>query len=284
MTLDLFAPVGLSSRVVPALAPVSLLAAVGWLVRAYLGADERMRVRATAGVILALVWLGVFTLGALGSYPFGGLARHQFVLFPFLALVCLAVADAVVRRLGSGGARTAFCLAFAAATLATAASGLRPGQKIEEFSPTRGLWPAEIQQMMHERGPDDAIYAGRIDVIALFSNFRDHRWTGTSADAEFDAFVVDHAAGPAFRVLRSTEWWLPSPLDDAATVRLAEAMRRHSAAHAWVLALVVDARPVTAARRDDEPVRRLLADHGLVLDRRLVFASGEILRVTEVGG
>jgi hypothetical protein len=282
LTLDQFAPLGFSSDRLPAVAPVLLLAALGWLATRSLTArsTDAMWVRSSAVLILVLVWGAIFVLAARGAYPYGGRMRHQFVLFPFLAFVMLSVVDEAYRRSRSTGARALVCLTVAASILATSAAAVRQGQ-LEEFSPASSLWPAEIQRMMAGRRDEDVVYASRLNVIALFSHLRDRRWTGVEHGGGRDLFMVESQNARPIRVLRETsEWWLPSPLDQQAATRLADAMRRHGIAHAWVLALVLDARPITATRRDDGPVRALLAPLGLALDRRLVFESGEALRVT----
>ncbi|MEB2283062.1 MAG: glycosyltransferase family 39 protein [Myxococcales bacterium] len=280
-TLDLFAPLGLSSGRAPLLLPAALVAAGAWLVARAVKApaDATRRLRASPVVILALVWGGVVFLAWRGIYPHGGRMRHQFLLFPFLALLLLVLLDAVHCRLRTSGARVLLWSAVAAGTIGTSAAGLR-AVPIEEFSPTPTLWTAEIGRVLAERQPADVLYAARIDMLALFSHLRGRRWTAAGVVGESDElFTVADDGRLPLRILRDAGWWLPSPFDAAAAARLADTLRRREVSSAWVVALVFESLPMSSARRADGPLRTLLAAHGLDLRRRFVFPSGEAFRV-----
>jgi hypothetical protein len=223
----------------------------------------------------------IFILSIFELYPYGGRMRHQFVLFPFLVFVLLFVADEIFTRLRSRTARGLLCIVFAAATLATSADSLSR-TAIEEFSPTPSLWSSEIQSVLDARQPDDALYFGAIDGIAVFSNLRDRRWRlHERGSGMADVFMAEKQGEPPIRMLReSTVWWLPSPLDAPAAARLANVMRRTGTESTWILALVFDALPITPERADDSSTRTVLREQGLALERRSVFESGEALRVT----
>lgn len=270
-TLDYFAPLGISARHAPwAVAPL-VLGVLGWL-----AGNPR---RAPLATMIVVVWTSIFVLALGGLYPLGGLMRHQFVLFPFFVLAAATVVDGLLRRARHRGVRAIVALGFAAWTIATGARGFT-ADPVEEFSSVPTLWSADIVPMTRITAADEILYTGRIDAIALYSNLRDATWTATERGPRQDVFLVARPDAAAIRVVRSDDWWLPSPLDDAAASDLAATMRRHGAAKASVVALVLEPRPVSSQRRDNAPVRALLARHGLVLGMRRVSQSGETLRVS----
>ncbi len=272
-TLDLFAPLGVSAKHAPGLVGTAALAVVLWLVT--------NRSRALLGTIVVVLWTTIFALALAGTYPYGGRMRHQFVLFPFFTLAAAAVVDAALRTLRSRRATTLIPLALAAWTAATGLRSLtRP--PIEEFTTVPRLWPTEIAPAARGAAPDEILYAARIDTIAIYSHLRDRRWTAVDRGPDDDVFLAEGRGKLPIRVVRRDAWWLPSPLDDAAATELAAAMRRLDVGRAWVIALVLTPRPVSAERRDDAPVRALLARHGLALAERFILDFGETLRVSLV--
>jgi hypothetical protein len=271
-TLDLFAPLGISAKHAPWLVGPAALGTVLWLA----AWDRR---HALLAVTIVVLWLTIFALALAGTYPYGGRMRHQFVLFPFFALAVALVVDAALRRIRSRHAVTTLMLVLAVWTAATGLPALRK-PPIEEFAVVPFLWAAEIAPAARRSAPDEVLYTGRIDAIAVYSHLRDRRWTAAERGPSDDLFLVERKGTPTIRVVRRDDWWLPSPLDDAAASELAATMRRRGIGRAWVIALVLAPRPVTAERRDDRPVRALLSTHGLSLDERFVFESGETLRVS----
>jgi hypothetical protein len=286
-TLDAFAPLGLPSARVSPLVSGLFLAVLGWLtLRCMRSMSTFGALRAAVILIIGQLWTAIFVLAAFEIYPYGGRMRHQFVLFPFLAFVLLLVLDEIYRWLRAKPFRVLLCVAFAAGTVATSLDGLGRGP-VEEFSPTPTLWADEIGGLLHERQQDDAIYTTEIDAIGVFSHLRDYRWSLRQTGPDrLDLFTLEKEGSPAIRVLReSSVWWPPAPLDAAFAKRLAGSLRRCGIKTAWVVALTLEARPSILERTDDEPTRALLAAEGLDLDRRVVFESGEVLRVVcrEVG-
>ncbi len=207
-TLDLFAPLGISAKHAPWLVVPAVLSTLLWL-----ATDRR---HAPLAVIIVVLWTTIFGLALAGTYPYGGRMRHQFVLFPFFALAAALVVDAALRRLRSRRAATFVVGALAAWTAATGFATLRK-PPIEEFTVVPFLWANEIAPAARRSAPDEVLYAGRIDTIAIYSHLRDRRWTAADRGPDDDLFLVEGAGTPPIRVVRRDEWWLPSPLDEAAT-------------------------------------------------------------------
>jgi hypothetical protein len=274
-TLDSFAPLGISAKHAPWLVGTATLGVVLWL-----AADRR---RAPLGTLIVVLWTTIFALALAGTYPYGGRMRHQFVLFPFFTLAAAAVVDAALRAVRHRRVATAIVIALAAWTVATGLRSLTRAP-IEEFTTVPLLWANEIAPAARGAAPDEILYAGRIDTIAIYSHLRARRWTAVDRGPEDDVFLAEGPGTPPIRVVRRDAWWLPSPLDDAAAAELATTMGRLGVGRAWVIALVLTPRPVSTERRDDSPVRALLARHGLALDERFVLEFGETLRVSLAPG
>jgi hypothetical protein len=220
-TLDFFAPLGLASGRVPGLAIGLAAAAMLWLVVRYLRPGSPADgARASVPAIIALVWTAIFVLAHDGVYPFGGRMRHQFVLFPFFAFALALVVDDALARLRRPPARALVALILAVWTTVTGVRGLRAG-RIEEFSPTPTLWSVEIAPALRGWSEGDVLYTGRINAIAVFSHFKDRPWKAEKRGPGDDLFHAKRTGEPTIRVLRSDEWWLPTPIDEKTAAELA---------------------------------------------------------------
>jgi hypothetical protein len=189
------------------------------------------------------------------------------------------VVDAGLRRV-RGRHAAALCVSLLALWTAATGGVALTKPPIEEFTLLPFLWAAEIAPPARRSAPDEVLYTGRIDAIALYSHLRDRCWTAGERGPSDDLFLAERDGAPPIRIVRRDDWWLPSPLDDTAAAELAAIMHRRGITRAWVIALVLETRPLTAERRDDQPVRALVARHGLALDERAVFEAGETLRVS----
>jgi hypothetical protein len=128
------------------------------------------------------------------------------------------------------------------------------------------------------------IYAPYIDTIALFTHLRDYRWTRQQRRAGADLFVLEKPGSPPLRIVRDTAtWWFPMQCDATCTARVADVLRAHAIGRAWVLALRLERQPLSRERARDAPLRSLFREHDVALERRLVFESGEVFRVTTRG-
>src|SRR5262249_17306768 len=98
-TFDLFSPLELprARLALPALAIV--LAAILWPAARQRRRGGRAAARLFPAAILVLLLALGMALGLLGLYPFGGLMRHQFLIYLFALLAGMVALDAAARTL-----------------------------------------------------------------------------------------------------------------------------------------------------------------------------------------
>jgi hypothetical protein len=167
-----------------------LLLAAGvalWLLRRLGEPDNRaaMATMLAAGLILAQLMLA----GALGKYPFGGLLRQQFLLFPFLVLCAFFISD---RLFAAIPRRAAYLLAGLLSLAIVVVSYWRfdAFPKVKE-----ALMTEQIQRFERLFPAPAAVYLDRFNLIAFFLHHDDWKW-------EFDGQAGSIADVDVYRVSR----------------------------------------------------------------------------------
>lgn len=167
-----------------------LLLAAGvalWLLRRLGEPDNRaaMATMLAAGLILAQLMLA----GALGKYPFGGLLRQQFLLFPFLVLCAFFISDRLFAAIPS---RAAYLLAGLLSLAIVVVSYWRfdAFPKVKE-----ALMTEQIQRFERLFPAPAAVYLDRFNLIAFFLHHDDWKW-------EFDGQAGSIADVDVYRVSR----------------------------------------------------------------------------------
>lgn len=260
-----------------------LVLAMAWsaLTHRYLAASSahRDRLRGSALMLLAGIWVMLFVLGCAGWYPFGGKMRHQFVLFPFLLFAPIFALDEIHRRLAPRP-RMILCLVATALIVGASRQGLA-GAPLEEF-PGGPFWKDEIDAVRAAWQPGDVLYTGYYDSVGVFVNFRDWRWTHRDELASrYDRFTVDHA-DRYLSIVRDRQWVVPVPPTPAFVADVADLLRATGMQSLWVLALPQESfdRARTAGYLAEPALARLWATQGVQLDRRLLFDTGVAFRLT----
>jgi hypothetical protein len=278
-TFNLFSPVALprARLAIPALA--IFVAAALWLV-----ARERRRGGTSparlfpAAILVILLALGM-ALGLLGLYPFGGLMRHQFLIFLFALLAGMAAVDAAVRSLPRG--RAAVLVGSLAALLAVSFATRLPQLLRPAPDPLRPIVSAR-EAVLRQRG---GVTVDQFGLIALFSQFAgsDWRFRGALADnSRAEVYAVDLPGG-AVSVLALRDWWI----FDLSSARLFDELARAwktegSDCHGFLRfggqALRPDRKPVPAERRAAFASRLSggAAAQGLRLENASVSPYGDV--------
>ena len=202
-TFDLFAPFWLARArtAVPALA--FFLALVLWAAISETPARRDRVDRLLPALVLALL-LGIgMVLGVLGKYPFGGLMRHQFLLFLFAVLAGGVALDRAIRSAGSRW-RPAVAAVAGAAVVASfalrgpATTGLAP----EALRERLGVFSADVPE-------GGTVFVDLFNLIGLFSATADGAWRFVGRDAE-DPLIETYEVrrgGRRFVVVALRRWW-----------------------------------------------------------------------------
>ena len=106
-------PYELAPDAAVSLATAAFVAMLGFLAYRYTGPRSPHHDPARAAVVVTLLacWLLLLLAGIGGLYPFGGKARHQYVLYPFLAVVLTLAIDEIYGVLSAQRVRAAFSIA-----------------------------------------------------------------------------------------------------------------------------------------------------------------------------
>jgi len=278
-TFDLFSPVSLSHArtAVPALV-LFLAAAIGPVV------SERRRGDASPGrlfpaaILVLLLALGM-ALGLLGLYPFGGLMRHQFLLFVFALLAGMTAADAVARRLRP--ARTALLVGVLAAILAASFVAQLPGILHPAPDPLRPIFDA-YDPALAARGNATVDQFG---LVALFGRHADRAWRfrgAVSGVPHAEIYALD-LPGRQVEVLAVRDWWIFDLASDALYAELARAWKSSGGGCRGLLrfngtALRPERKLLPAERRNAmaSQLARGAAAQGLRLERFRISDYGEV--------
>lgn len=161
---------GLSGPAAAVLA-VALLAAVGWLAlrRRRDGGGEIAR--RVPPLLLAILTALIVALALLRRYPYGGMLRHQYFLFPLAVIVLALLIDAVARRSRRriGGLAVAL---LALAGLLNAANWL------SHLQPTRFRpHPHQVRRLHRWFPAPEAVFVDQFSLILLFMHYHERPWT-----------------------------------------------------------------------------------------------------------
>ena len=241
---------------------------------------RRGRDPARAGVVLTTAFLIVelAALGAAGKYPFGGLTRHQVVLFPFLVTLFGLGLDWIFRALPAR--RTALASTLVAlATIAFCTRGL--AQEVGKIS-TVPLFAGEYAALRPSLSRETPIYLTRFTHFGFFGHTMTQRWhcIARPATGVFDYEVGE--AGREYRVVVDRVTWEPEwPVGPALAQRLAGIMRATRAGELTVVSLTNGERADDAPNGRDDSIRALTAS-GLALDDWFRIGQGFAFRVRDI--
>ena len=193
---DLFTPV----RFDPALIPVCIFAAMTVYVARFRTEERDIRLNLTIAVFFLM--LGAFMVAALrGRYPFGGGLRHQFLLFPFLALSAVGILNKISSLMPVRNIRIILLAAGFMASGANSMAAYARFQNIRDDNATRdiALFRSFFQ---HPR----VVLLDQFNVVSFFAHHHDWKWTTVARHGSLYKYVVSKN-GNEFTVMRENSVW-----------------------------------------------------------------------------
>jgi len=281
-TFNLFSPLALprARLAIPALA--IFVAAVLWPAARERRGGGSAPVRIFPAVLLVLLLALGMALGLLGLYPFGGLMRHQFLIFLFALLAGMVAADAVTRSLPK--ARAAALVGTLAAVLAVSFAAQLP----------QLLWPAPdpLRRIVSAREPElrgqGGVTVDQFGLVAVFSQHARSDWRFRGALREnprAEVYAVGLPGG-AIELLALRDWWIfdlssPRLFDELAKAWEARGGECHGLLRFGGQALRPERKPIPSERRAafGDQLTRGAAAHGLRLERAAVSPYGDVCAV-----
>ena len=191
-----------------------------WLVRRVAEPVNRtaMATLLATGVMLAQLMVA----GVLDKYPFGGLLRQQFLLFPFLVLCVFLVLD---RLSGSIPLRARYVLT---ALLFAAILGVSY-LEFDAYPKVKGpyLFADEMERFNHLFPSPGAVYLDRYNLTAFFIYHDDWKWKfdrGVDSAPDVDIYRVSRGTDHLL-VFRDKGRWVAECLDPTLYRDLAACLR-----------------------------------------------------------
>lgn len=281
-TLNLFSPLALprARLAIPALA--IFVAAVLWPVARERRGPGNAPARIFPAAILALLLALGMALGLLGLYPFGGMMRHQFLIFLFALLAGMVAVDSAARSLPKTRANAilgtlAAILAFSFAVRLPQL--LRPAS--DPLRPIVAAWEPELRAQ-------GGVTVDQFGLVALFSQHAGSDWRLRGAlpdNPRAEVYALD-LPGEAVEILALRDWWI----FDLSSPRLFDELAR-----TWDMrgggcrgllrfggqVLRPDRKPIPSERRAafGDQLSRGAAAHGLRLERAAVSPYGDVVAV-----
>ncbi len=278
-TFNLFSPLALPRArfAIPALA--IFVAAVLWPVARERRSGGSAPVRLfSAAILLILLVLGM-ALGLLGLYPFGGLMRHQFLIFLFALLAGMVAVDSAGRSLPK--AHAAALLGTLAAILAVSFAARLPGLLRPAPDPLRPIVSAREPELRATGG----VTVDQFGLVALFSQHAgsDWRFRGALPDNPRGEVYAFNLAGGAVELVALRDWWIfdlssPRLFDELARAGDARGGGCHGLLRFGGQALRPDRKPIPEERRAAfrDQLSRGAAAHGLRLEKASVSLYGDV--------
>ena len=219
---DLFSPWPAPSRdAFLAIAGGLLLAVCGalWLVRR-IGEPKNLAAAATVAATL-LILVQLMVAAVVRIYPFGGLMRQQFLLFPFLVLCAFVLPDRLAAAIPR---RAAHALA---GFLALAITAVSYWQFDAYPKVTETLMTGQMQRFNGLFPSPGAVYLDQYNLIAFFMHHDDWKWKFAGrVDSVPDVDIYRLSRGTAqMLVFRDKGRWLADSLDPMLDRNLAECLR-----------------------------------------------------------
>lgn len=181
------------------------LAAIGWLVVTSVRADDARAVARRAPPILLLAIASLLAvLGLLGSYPYGGKLRHQFVLFPFAVIALTLLIDEIAARLGRRRGTLAVCL-LVLASLLNAANWIAHFRNVRRY-----LFESEMARFDQAFSSAKVLYVGQFNLINLFTHHHEQQWRferRVPGRVKVDLWRVGDGGPDGFLVCRDRRQW-----------------------------------------------------------------------------
>lgn len=237
----------------------------------------------TLGIVAAataIAWFGVAAAAIAGKHPYGGIARHQYVLYPLPLVVLIALVAHVLRRAGRTPVERAVAVGCVGGALSVLA-WLGPPFEAFERAP---LFEADYRAVAGELRDGDALLVDRYSYLALYGlarresgwRHREHVAIGENGYDLVDATL----GGRRVTLVRDNADWHDYRGRSPIVARAAPILERLGHAPASVLVLRHESGDMPSDRDARE---RAIADAartgGLSLREHRWLAQGEWLRI-----
>jgi hypothetical protein len=154
-------------------------------------------------IVLVTLLIELMILSVARRYPFGGFARQQSIIFPFIVLTTFAFIDAVLRRLRNRILQTTILIIIAAAIAASFAYHWRKFPKVPEELFTRDYKTFSTL-------PPGPVYLDQFSLIAYYIHTHAWKWHFEHYFHEpdrIDSYETFSPSGSTRTVLRNLDAW-----------------------------------------------------------------------------
>ncbi len=235
------------------------------------------------GIVAAgatLAWCGVAAAALAGKHPYGGIARHQYVLYPLLLVAIIALAAHVLRELGRRPGERAAVVGCLGAVLNVVALLGPPFEQFERAP----LFERDYTALASELRDGDAIVVDRYSYLGLYglarreSGWRHSEFVPIGAHG-YD--VVDATIGGArVALVRDNADWHDYQSRTPIVTRAAPMLERLGDRRTWLLVLRHEPSHMPDDR--DERVRSLTdaaRAAGVSIEAHRWSTQGELARI-----
>jgi hypothetical protein len=166
---------------------------------------EVTRAASTAPIlVLVLLLLELIVLGVTGHYPFGGEARHQSIIFPFVLLSCFQTLDRCITLLRLPLIKNVVLVSTAALVIVSFSYGWRRFPKVSQelFTPEYNVFTSGLHQAQ-------AVYVDQFSLIAYYIHTHAWRWQFQKHLLEprrVDSYRISTSSGEHLILLRNKKW------------------------------------------------------------------------------
>jgi len=160
-------------------------------------------------VALVFLWAGLFVLGTAGAYPFGGLPRQQYILFPLLLVAAAIGLDGALRTLPSG-LQTAILVFVLLAAIGTSGRSFQ-----RHLVPGHAMWAEHRSLLFNDVVRDTPLLVSNYGFIGLYGSHHDLGWRFVGEPAPgLEQFEVGAPEGRGWVVYRHRGSWMVPPSGD----------------------------------------------------------------------
>lgn len=234
---------------------------------------SRKKIVAALPLVLCVLVAELIVLSLMRLYPFGGYARQQSILFPFLILTAFGLLDWLISYLRPS--IRAGVLALAAVSIAASFA-----YRWEKFPKTsQELFTQEYNSFQAALSHSSAIYVDQFSLIAYSIHTHDWSWRFQQhyrAPERVDTYQITDPAGRQLILLRNIDEWNFNLLNAGFYSTLAKSMQSAGVTRASLFFVKQFQKPMDAAtvESNERAIQALAKQFGLTADVH-AYSGGE---------